>query len=627
VSNQPQKRLGAVALVLLALGFIAAVTINNSLFRGARLDLTEHQLYTLSAGTRNILGSIEEPINFYFFFSDEATADIPGLRTYAVRVREVLEEFAAASDGKLVVSEVDPLPFSEDEDRADQYGLQRIAFGGLGDGIYLGLAATNSVGDQETVPFFQPDRESFLEYDLAKLVSTLTDPDKIIVGLLTAVPMTVGFDPQTQTMREPWVVVGQTQQLFELRSLEPNISRIAEDVDILWIVHPKALGEATLYAIDQFILSGGKTLIFVDPLAEIEAAQAPPGDPSATLAAQGSNLASLFAAWGVEFSTSEVVADERYALTVGGGSSGQRPIQHLGLIGLDSAAMNSSDVTTANLSSVNFGTSGFFTVNEGAPARMEALVTSSTQAAPLPVDSFRFLQNPESLRDGFTPTGTTYTLAARVSGLLPSAFPDGAPAPPEDQNGELPANHRPAAETDVNVVVVGDVDVLSDRLWVQVQNFFGRRISTPFANNGDLVINLLDNLSGSADLIGIRSRATSNRPFTVVDELRREADAEFRSTEQRLQAELQETETRLTELQSARQDDANSLMLSAEQQSEIDRFVEQRTRIRKELRSVQRNLDQDIEDLGTQLKFINIWLVPLLVIGLAPLLARRRRWS
>lgn len=624
MSNKPQRRLSVVALILLALGFIAAVMINNSLLRGARLDLTEHQLYTLSSGTRNIVANIEEPINFYFFFSDEATADIPGLRTYAVRVREVLEEFAAASDGKLVISEVDPLPFSEDEDRADQYGLQRIALGGLGDGIYLGLAATNSIGDQEIVPFFQPDRESFLEYDLARLVGTLADPDKTVVGLLSALPMTVGFDPQTQTMREPWVVVSQAQQLFELRSLEADVASIADDVDILWIVHPKELGDATLYAIDQFILKGGKTLIFVDPLAEIEAAQTPPGDPAAMMAAQGSNLMPLFSAWGVDFSASTVVADERYALTVGGG--GQRPIRHLGLIGIDPATMNRSDVTTANLSSVNFGTSGFFAVNEGSPAQLESLVASSTQAAPLPVDSFRFLQNPDSLRDGFAASGEAYTLAARINGQLPSAFPDGAPAPVENVNG-LPGEHLQVAESGVNVVVVGDVDVLSDRLWVQVQNFFGRRISTPFANNGDLVINLLDNLSGSADLIGIRSRATSNRPFTRVEGLRREADAEFRSTEQRLQAELQETETRLAELQTARQDDANSLMLSAEQQSEIDRFLEQRARIRKELRSVQRNLDQDIEDLGTKLKFINIWLVPLLVVGLAPLLARRRKQS
>ena len=622
MSSRPQSRFGIVTLLLLVAGFVAAVMVTNVLFRGARLDLTENGLYTLADGTRNILSNIEEPINFYFFFSDEATADIPGLRTYAVRVRETLEEFAAASAGKLVLTEVDPLPFSEDEDRADQYGLQRISLGGLGDGIYLGLAATNSIGDQEIVPFFQPSRESFLEYDLAKLISNLADPDRTVVGLLTALPMTVGFDPQTQSMREPWVVTSQAQQLFELRTLQPDLSKVDDDVDILWIVHPKDLDESTLYAIDQFILGGGKALIFVDPLAEIEAAQMPPGNPAAMLAAQGSNLERLFAAWGLRFAVDQVVADNRYALTISGPD--QRPVRHLGLLGVDAAGMSEADVTTADLSNVNFGTSGFFSLDNDADATMEVLVASSTEAGPMGVDNFRLLQNPDSLREGFSPTGETYPLVARVGGRLPTAFPDGAPAAGKDENSALPNDHRTQSGSDASVIVVGDVDVLSDRLWVQTQNFFGRRISTPFANNGDLVTNLLDNLSGSVDLIGIRSRTTSSRPFTVVDDLRRQADAEFRATEQRLQAELQETEARLTELQSARQEDTDGLLLSSQQQSEIDRFIDQRNRIRKDLRSVQRNLDQDIEDLGTRLKLINIWVVPLIILGLGLAVARRK---
>ena len=625
MTDQPKPSLSLYALVLLAFGFIAAIMVSNALFSGIRLDLTENDLYTLSPGTRNLLKKLDEPINFYFFYSDQATEDVQVLRTYAVRVREVLEEFAAASDGKLILTEVDPVPFSEEEDRADQYGLQRISLGGLGDSVYLGLAATNSVGDQEVVPFFQPDREAFLEYDLAKLVSTLASPDKTVVGLLSGVPMTVGFNPQTQQMREPWIVTSQAQQLFEVRSLEPTVSRIDPEIDILWIVHPKEIEDATLYAIDQFILQGGNTLIFVDPLAEIEAAAATASDPSAMLAAQGSNLERLFAAWDINFSSTDVVADDCYALTVGGPD--QRPVRHLGLIGIDAGGMNPDDVTTADLSTVNFGTTGYFTVAEDAAANFEPLITSSNQAGVIPVDNFRFLANPDSLRDQFAPSGETYTLAARVSGKLPSAFPDGLPAASPDTSVDLPGAHIAESNSAVNVVLIGDVDVLSDRMWVQVQNFFGRRIPQAFANNGDWVINLLDNLSGSADLIGIRGRATANRPFEVVEELRRRADAEFRSTEQRLQAELEETEQRLASLQSAQQGDGGGLILSPEQENEIDRFLEQRTRIRKELRSVQRNLDQDIEDLGTWLKFINIWLMPLLVLvvgGLGLLLQRRR---
>jgi len=624
MTTQPTRNLSFFALILLVLGFVAAIMVSNSLFSGVRLDLTENGLYTLSPGTRSLVKKLDEPINLYYFYSDQATEDVQVLRTYATRVREVLQEFAAASDDKLILTEIDPLPFSEEEDRADQYGLQRISLGSIGDNVYLGLAATNSVGDQQVLPFFQPDREAFLEYDLAKLVSTLANPDKTVVGLLSSVPMTVGFNPQTQQMREPWIVTSQAQQLFEVRSLELTASQIDPEVDILWVVHPKELGDATLYAIDQFILGGGKALIFVDPLAEIDA-PATPGDPSAMLAAQGSNLERLFAAWGVQFSSTQVIADDRYALTVGGPD--QRPVRHLGLVGIGKEAMNQDDVTTAELTSVNFGTAGHFSVQDGAAAQVEPLLTSSDQAAPLAVDSFRFLANPDTLRDQFEASGETYILAARVSGKLPSAFPDGLPTATPDTSSELPTTHTAESSDDVNVVLVGDVDVLSDRLWVQVQNFFGRPIPQAFANNGDWVINLLDNLSGSAELIGIRSRSTANRPFEVVQELRRQADAEFRSTEQRLQAELEETEQRLANLQSSQQGETAGLILSQEQENEIDRFLEQRTRIRKELRSVQRNLDQDIEDLGTRLKFINIWLVPLLVliIGGGVLLIRRRQ--
>ena len=612
MNRQQQRNLSVSALVLLTVGLVVAVMASNLIFKGWRLDLTENKLYTISAGTKSILASIEEPINLYLFFSDEGTAEVQVLRSYAGRVREMLEQFAAAADGKLNLSVIDPLPFSEEEDRAAEYGLQGIRLGAMAESIYLGLAATNSIDDQEIIPFFDPNRESFLEYDLAKMISSLANPDKTVVGLISGVEMTVGFDPQTRQMREPWVVTSQAQQQFEVRTLGTDIATIDEDVDLLWIVHPKELSERTQYAVDQFILGAGKALIFVDPLAEVDVA-GPPGDPNAMFSAQGSNLDRLFDAWGIDFSSDKAIADDRYGLTVSGGF-GQRPVRHLGLVGIDATAMNADDVTTAELSTINVGSAGFFRAREDSDATLEPLVTSSQQAAPLPVDQFRFLPNPESLRDNFAPTGETYILAARLTGQLSTAFPDGPPtaADDEDQQPDLP-EHRAAAAQPVNVILVGDVDLLADRLWVQMQNFFGQRIPSAFANNGDFVINALDNLTGSADLISIRSRATSSRPFTTVEALRREADTRFRATEQRLQAELDETERRLTELQSARPDDDNTLILSADQENEIQRFLSQRSRIRKELRSVQRELDKSIDDLGTVLKVINIGLVPLLL--------------
>ncbi len=634
MTTQEQRKVGLASLGLLGLTFIAALVASNTLLRGMRVDLTENNLYTISDGTRELLASINEPINLYFFFSDEETADIPYLRGYATRVRETLEEFARVADDNLIVHNVDPAPFSEDEDRAAQFGLESIALGGLAQSVYFGLAGTNSVGEEDTIPFLQPEKETFLEYDLAKLIYNLANPDKTVVGLLSGTSMNAGFDPQTQQLTDPWVITTQAQQLFEIRQLTPGMAQVEEDINVLWIVHPKALDDTTLYAIDQFILRGGRALIFVDPFAEIDMSAT---DPATMAAGSSSTLAPLFSAWGVEFAPENVVADDRYALSVNSGLGG-RPVRHVGLLGLNELALNNEDIVTSNLGSINLGTAGHFTLAEESEATLVPLLTSSTSAATLPTIQFQFLSDPAALMDSFTPSGESYVLAARLEGPLTTAFPDGPPdgdeEPADDaltDAGEVaqeeditPADHLTSTES-ANIILVGDVDILSDRLWAQRQNFFGQQLVTAFANNGDFVVNSLDNLSGSAALIGIRARASFSRPFTRVEDLRRIAEAEFRATEQRLQAELAETEQRLGELQAARSD-GGSLLMSEEQQAEIERFLDQQIRIRQELRAVQRDLDLSIEQLGTTLKIVNIGLVPLLltIAALAFVFYRRR---
>ena len=665
MSANRQRNLGTLSLVLLALVFVAAVTANNSLLTGLRIDLTEDNLYTVSPGTRNVLASVVEPINVYLFFSDSETADIAPLRNYANRVREMLEELESAAAGNLVLHVVDPAPFSEDEDRAAQFGLQPIALG-LGQSLYFGLAATNSVGDEEVIAIFNPDRERFLEYELARLIYSLARPGRVVVGVHAGVSMTAGFDPRTQRVTEPWVVYGQAGQLFEMRTLPPGFTEIEEDVDVLWLVHPRSLEDETLYAIDQFVMGGGRALIFVDPFAEVDMAAAM--DPAAMAAGSASDLEPLLSGWGVEFSAGEVVADNQYALSVTTGLS-MRPVRHLGLLGLDATAIDPEDVITDGLYNINVGTAGHFSVADDSTAALQPLLSSSSDAETLPAVQMRMLADPEALLDDFAPSGESYILAARLTGPLNSAFPDGPPAealpdaegglaegvdgagdgPPEGADGadgdgddvadagsEEPADSEspPAgpggahlASTDsANVILVGDVDILSDRLWVQRQNFLGQTLATAFANNGDFLINALDNLSGSADLIGIRARGAYSRPFTRVRALRRQADARFRQTEQRLQAELTETENRLGELQDARTDQG-SLLMSDEQQAELQRFLDEQARIRQELRAVQRNLDRSIERLGTVLQFINIGLVPLLLTAaaLSAVVVRRRR--
>ena len=630
MSTGQTKRLSYATLLLLAVAFIAGVAASNTLLRGVRLDLTEGSLYTLAPGTRAFLGKLEEPINLYFFFSDRVTADnngLQGLRLYRQRVREMLEEFEAAAGGRVSLQVIDPLPFSEDEDRAAAYGLLDVARGALGDSIYFGLAATNSVEDQAIIEVFDPGKENTLEYDVARLIFSLASPEKNVVGLLSGVPMTGGFDPQAQQPLPPWVISQQARQLFEVRALAPSLSQIDADIDTLWIVHPPALDEQTQYAIDQYLLGGGRALIFVDPLAEIAAA----ADPTSFGGSSSSSLETLFAAWGLQFDRTRVVMDARYGLSIDTGTG--RALRHVGLIGLQQEAMSQEDLVTAGLEAVNVGIAGSLGVAEGATLTLTPLLTSSSESALGDAARFQFLADPEELLDGFAPTGQQYVIAARLGGTLKTAFPDGPPGaaaspdPSAALDGDEPASDRLQSTDAPNIIVVADVDVLSDRLWVQVRrSLFGQQVATAFASNGDLVTNMLGNLSGSADLIGLTSRQTFSRPFDRVEALRRDADARFRETEQRLQAELAETERRLGELQSARED-TSSLLMSPEQQAEVERFQQEQLRIRRELRNVQRELDSSIEGLGTTLKVVNIVAVPLalLAFGLFVVALKRRR--
>ena len=629
MSTSSQQRIGSSSLVMLLLAFVASVIVSNELFRGWRLDFTENNLYTLSDGTKRILDNIDEPINLYFFYSDQATAGIPSLRTYADRVREMLEEFEGQADGNIRLSIIDPLPFSEDEDRATQFGLQGVQLGVTPDPVYFGLAGTNSVDDEETIAFFQPDKEAFLEYDIAKLVSTLANPERVAIGLVSGVNMTGGFDPMTQRMNQPWVVYEQASQLFEVRDLGTSFSSIDEDIGVLWIVQPKSLSNETLYAIDQFVLGGGKAMIFVDPIADVDPAQAegmPQGMPPL---GQGSDLPLLFDAWGIEFSNDNVVTDAQLALPLTPAGSG-RPVRHYGYLGISAEWMNDQDIVTGDLNVINLAMVGHFTAAEDGAAKLEPLLSSSESSMIMPATRLSFVPDPSILQNGFIPSGEQQMIAARVTGTLPSAFPNGRPltevsSAPGDETAADDAHLAESSEP-VNLIVVGDVDMLDNQLWVQVQSFFGQRLANAFASNGAFVANALESLAGSSDLIAVRSRASFTRPFSRVDALRARAEAEFRETESRLQSELADTERRLLELQSSREDSGN-LLLSPEQQAEIDRFIDQRANIRRELRAVQRNLDADIESLGTTLKVLNVGLIPVLLTAFALFAVWRRNRS
>jgi ABC-type uncharacterized transport system involved in gliding motility auxiliary subunit len=616
---------GVGGLVALAVLFLAVVMLSNVGLRGMRVDLTQNRLYTLSRGTQQVLAELKEPINLYFYFSRDAAAkQAPLVMPYAARVREFLEELAARSNGKIHLRIVDPQPFSDDEDRAGEFGLQSLQSGG-GDALYFGLAGTNSTDGRSAIPAFQADREEFLEYDVAKLINELGTPKKPVIGLISTLGMQGQFNPMTGQMGDPWPIYTQLEELFTVRSLTPDVDHIDQDVDVLMLVHPKQLPPKTLYAIDQFVMRGGRILLFVDPNAGGDTSGQDPSNPMAGMMADhSSDLEPLLKAWGVDYDRTKVIGDLDLGLDVRT-SAQSPPVRHIGILGLSHDNMDHKDVLTASLDKINLATTGWLAARPGAKTTFEPLLLSSTGAAPIPAQRFNALTDPATLRDGFKPTGTRYALAARITGPVDSAFPQG---PPPDQKAPPgpPAAHLTKSAQPANIVIIADTDMLMDYMWVQMHEVFGQRVAQAFANNGDLVANILDNLSGSSALISVRGRATFSRPFERVEALRHQADDRLRSKALELQAELQQTETKLTELQNKR-NDQSSLALTPEQETELKRFVAEKARVRKELRETQRGLDVDIDRLDSWLKVINIAIAPLCVAvaGVIILSLRRRR--
>jgi len=615
-----KKAYDATALFILAVLFIALTVVVTFLFRGARLDLTQNNLYTIAPGTKRVLASLDEPLNLYFFFSQEPSRDEPGLRAYALHVREMLEEMAQRSSGKLHLQVIDPQPFSDDEDRATQFGLEAVPIGNRGEQLYFGLAGTNSTDGKQTIPFFQPepDKQQFLEYDVASMIYKLAHPKRPTIGLLSTLPMDQAFDQQTGRMREGWQMLTQMRELYTVRSLTPDLKAVDKDIDVLMVVHPKNLPPSALYAIDQFVLRGGKLLACVDPRSEIDPA-ANPQNPMAAASGGGvtSDLGPLFKAWGIEYDSSKVIGDQGAALSVPL-RAGQPPVRHLVILGLTRPNMNANDVVSAKLDSVYLWSAGALKLAKDSKTQFEPLMSSSNRAALIDSAKLAFLSDPQTLQDGFAPSGETYTIAARVRGKLASAFPTGSP-----DNTPNP-EHLKEATADANVVIVADTDLLADRMWLRVQNVMGQRYMIAATNNYDFVANVLDNLTGSSDLISVRGRQSFARPFTRVDDLRQRTDQQLRAKEQDLNRELQEAERKLTQLQAARTDQ-NSMSLTKEQEQELQRFMQERGRVRKELRDVRRGLDVGIESLGWVLKVINIGAIPLVLIVVALVVALRRR--
>ncbi|MCK9236692.1 MAG: Gldg family protein [Thiopseudomonas sp.] len=596
----------SLGLVVVALAFFVFNALSSLLFKDVQLDLTEQKLYTLTEGTQQLLAGLDEPIELYFFYSNQAARDMPQVRHYAQRVHELLATYTRLADGKLKLHVIEPEPFSAQEDQAAQMGLQAIPLA-QGESLYLGLAGKNSQGDVQSIAFFALEQEELLEYELSRMLHALSQTSLPVIGVMSGLQLNGGFDMLSGQAQPAWMVVEEVRQQFQIESIALTADEIPESVSVLWLVHPQNLSPPTLYAIDQFVMRGGKLLVFVDPYSEFDTGMSMAADE---LQARASNLQTLFEAWGLSLRDDVVVGDSLYAMTVGVGSE-QRAVRHLGWLNLPKQALSAEDVVTAPLQNITLATAGVLEPLEGATTLFTPLLQTSDSAMPYAARRFAGLRSPTELQADMQPTGERYTLAARISGPAKSAFTQGL-------EGQLPGLKQ---AKQIQVLVVADTDMLRDTMWVQVQDFFGQRLPQPWASNANFVVNAMDNLLGSDALLGVRSRAQFSRPFTLVDRLRRTAEERYAEKEQELQRRLVQAEQKIAELQTG----GVELSVSAQQQVAIQQFMQERLQIRKELREVRYQLNADIESLGTTIKMFNIAVMPFILTFAMVLIGLHRR--
>lgn len=667
----------------LALAAILALSLNlisSVLFRNAKADLTADRLYTISEGTRNVLAKIDEPVNVRVYYSKRLGEVAPVFGKYFERVKALLEQYRDISKGKLQVTFVEPQSFSDAEDRAVAAGLKGVRLNQDGDTGYFGLVASNTTDNDATIEFFSIDRERFLEYDLTKLINGLAHPKKRVIGMIAGIGIDGGANPM-QPMRQPtppWMVMDQIREFFEIRALPADLKTIPTDIDALMLVQPTTLTKDVAYAIDQYALSGGRVLAFVDPVTETSPG-GPPGSgmPPPQLSP---DMETLLKSWGVAFDPNKVVGDPSIARRVQFGGRGRPTItEYLPWLHIEKAGINEKDPITASIQQLNLATAGALSKLDGGTTSVQPILTTTPTAGLIDADKVRIQPDPLAIMRGFQPGGKPLILAARVDGAAKSAFPDGRPKEEKKDekpaagatDGEKKADSSPAADASatavkaddakpveakaepvkaeagktapakadgekhvaegrVNIIVVADSDFLNDQFWVDVRDFLGQQVAIPQAHNAAFVVNALENLAGGEALASLRGRGISERPFERVDAIRRTAEQQFRQKEEALVNKLKDLQEKLAQVETKGGEGGGpaTVILSDKDRQTIETFRAEMINVRRDLRNVKADLRRDIDSLDTWLKFVNIAAIPL-AIGIGGLAfgaySRRRR--
>ena len=619
----------AMFLILVAVGVIAGAA-------KLRLDLTADRVYTLSDGTKKILAKLDTPVTINYYCTQGENQMPVQLKTYAKRVEDLLAEYRQRSGGKIEIKKFDPQPDSDAEDSARLDGVegQSLSEGGLislGEKIYLGLAVS-CLDQKVALPFLDPSRERLLEYDLTRAIAHVVSPQKQNLGIMSGLPVMGQFNPMMARMgggqQEPWVFVSELKRDFNVRQVDMTAEKIDDDINVLLVVHPSNISDKTQYALDQFVLRGGKLIALLDPLSVFDSRNNANNmqNMMQRAASGGSTLDKLLKAWGLEFDTGKVIADKNYVTMVRRGDRGGAAAEATWL-SLTPEAIDQNEVVTSQIDSLLLAGAGVFT---GTPvAGLKEKVLLKTSANSQPVDKMMAQFGADTTKD-FSPSGKEQALAVMLTGKFKTAFPDGAPAADKkdddkgteaakdpDKAGEKKADGLKESKSDGFVLLVGDTDFIYDQFCVQVQNFFGQKMVTPFNGNLGLLQNCIEQFMGDENLITVRSRAVQNRPFTRVRKIQAEAEQQYVEKIKSLQKDLEDAQGKINELQrSAGGKDKNQrFILAPEAQAEIKRFQQKEAQTKRELKEVRKQLRKDIDALETRLKWLNIAAMPVLVTG------------
>jgi len=602
--------LAALFLVLVAFNYLASSA-------AVRADLTEGRLYTLSEGTRKILKNLQAPVKVKLYISAGESMPVP-LRSFAQRVEDLVREFKSVAGPNLVVEKYNPRPDSEEEDAAQLDGIEPQQLMS-GEQFYLGVAVSQ-LERKQSIPVLAPARERLLEYDLVRAVARAAIAERPKIGLMSGLPvMGERFNPMTRQSSEPWVLANELRRDFDVVQVNMTADSIARDINVLLLIHPRDIGETTEYALDQFVLRGGKLIAFVDPYAYFDQQPGPmPGMPGM---ASSSTLPRLFKAWGVEMDPGKVVSDVVFA---SGGGQRYTPT----VLSLNRTAFARDDVVTSQIETLLYAFGGAFSLKPAEGLAVSELVKSSPNS--MLVDSMAATTAGDAATRGFQPGGKALPLALRLSGRFKTAFPDGKPVEKAAKPKPAPAGEPPLKDSarDNVVVLVADVDMLQDGAAVDVQEVFGRRVVVPSNGNLAFAQGLVEQLASDDSLLSLKSRASAFRPLTVVREMEAQAQAQYFGKIKELEDELQKTTDTLQKLQKGSGAGAKAgQILSPEQQAEMENFRRKVAETRKSLKDLRKNLRQDSERMVFLTKIANIALMPLLValLGIGIALLRRRQ--